>query len=85
MANKKGVVDLEFLLKKLKEFFLRHMLLPDPMKFLFAQAHLGFADENMTAAVIETAARVKGFDRRVFQDGIHLVKKTSPMEERKVG
>ena len=36
---------------------------------------------GQTAANIETAAKVKGFDRRVFQDGIHLVQKCSPIEE----
>lgn len=35
---------------------------------------------GQAAAVIETAAKVKGFDKRVFQDGSHLIQKTSPIE-----
>lgn len=35
---------------------------------------------GQAAAVIELAAKVKGYDRRVFQDGIHLIQKTRPME-----
>lgn len=33
------------------------------------------------AALIENASRVKGFDRRVFQDGIHLTQKARAMKE----
>ena len=35
---------------------------------------------GQTAGRIEQAVKVKGFDRRVFQDGIHLVQKTFPKE-----
>jgi large subunit ribosomal protein L6 len=35
---------------------------------------------GQAAAVIEQTARVKGFDKRVFQDGIHLIQKSSPIE-----
>lgn len=37
-------------------------------------------DVGQTAANIELACKVKGFDRRVFQDGCHLVQKTRPIE-----
>ncbi|MBL7160805.1 MAG: 50S ribosomal protein L6 [Candidatus Aenigmarchaeota archaeon] len=37
-------------------------------------------DVGQTAGRIEKITTVKGFDRRVFQDGIHLVSKTHPME-----
>ncbi len=36
---------------------------------------------GQTAANIESAAKVKGFDRRVFQDGIHLIQKCTPIED----
>lgn len=36
---------------------------------------------GQTAANIELAAKVIGYDRRVFQDGCHLVQKCSPVEE----
>jgi len=36
---------------------------------------------GQAAAVIETAAKVRGFDKRVFQDGIHLTQKTSPVQD----
>ncbi|RLJ06949.1 MAG: 50S ribosomal protein L6 [Candidatus Aenigmatarchaeota archaeon] len=35
---------------------------------------------GQTAANIELTAKVKGFDKRVFQDGCHLVQKTQPVE-----
>ena len=35
---------------------------------------------GQTAANIELTVKVKGFDRRVFQDGCHLVQKTQPVE-----
>lgn len=35
---------------------------------------------GQAAAVIEMAAKVRGFDKRVFQDGIHLTQKTCPIE-----
>ena len=35
---------------------------------------------GQAAATIELTAKVKGHDRRVFQDGIHLIQKTRPME-----
>jgi large subunit ribosomal protein L6 len=34
---------------------------------------------GQTAAKIETAAKVQGFDRRVFQDGCHLSQKAKPI------
>jgi large subunit ribosomal protein L6 len=36
---------------------------------------------GQAAASIETAAKVRGFDRRVFQDGFHLIQKCRPIEE----
>jgi large subunit ribosomal protein L6 len=36
---------------------------------------------GQAAANIELTAKVTGFDRRVFQDGIYVVEKTHPMEE----
>lgn len=41
-------------------------------------------DVGQTAANIEIACKVKGYDRRVFQDGCHLVKKTHPIEKEEV-
>ena len=38
---------------------------------------------GQAAAVIEQAAKVRGFDKRIFQDGIHLVQKASPIGEGK--
>lgn len=35
---------------------------------------------GQAAAVIEQSAKVRGFDKRVFQDGVHLIQKTSPIE-----
>ena len=35
---------------------------------------------GQAAAVIEMAAKVRGFDKRVFQDGIHLTVKTAPIQ-----
>ena len=35
---------------------------------------------GQAAAVIEQSAKVRGFDKRVFQDGVHLIQKTAPME-----
>lgn len=40
-------------------------------------------DVGQTAGRIEQVSKVTGFDRRVFQDGIHLVTKTRPKEERR--
>ncbi|HJW96928.1 MAG TPA: 50S ribosomal protein L6 [archaeon] len=42
----------------------------------------GIHKENVghTAANIERAAKVQGFDRRIFQDGCHLVQKARRME-----
>jgi large subunit ribosomal protein L6 len=37
---------------------------------------------GQTAANIEIAAKVRGYDRRVFQDGCHLVQKCRPAEEK---
>lgn len=34
---------------------------------------------GQAAALIEQIAKVRGYDKRVFQDGIHLVQKTSPI------
>jgi large subunit ribosomal protein L6 len=34
---------------------------------------------GQAAALIEQTATVRGYDRRVFQDGIHLIQKTSPI------
>lgn len=36
---------------------------------------------GQAAARIELLAKVRGYDRRVFQDGIHLIQKTSPIEK----
>jgi len=33
---------------------------------------------GLTAAKIERAAKVQGFDRRIFQDGCHLIQKAKP-------
>ncbi|MEM7816099.1 MAG: 50S ribosomal protein L6 [Candidatus Aenigmatarchaeota archaeon] len=35
---------------------------------------------GLTAANIERAARVQGYDRRIFQDGCHLIQKARPVE-----
>jgi large subunit ribosomal protein L6 len=35
---------------------------------------------GQAAALIEQTAKVRGYDKRVFQDGIHLIQKTSPIE-----
>ncbi|MBI4021032.1 MAG: 50S ribosomal protein L6 [Candidatus Aenigmarchaeota archaeon] len=35
---------------------------------------------GQTAGRIERIAKVKGFDRRIFQDGIHLIQKARPAE-----
>jgi large subunit ribosomal protein L6 len=35
---------------------------------------------GQTAANIESATKVKGFDRRVFQDGLYVMEKTAPPE-----
>jgi large subunit ribosomal protein L6 len=35
---------------------------------------------GQAAAMIELLAKVRGYDRRVFQDGIHIIQKTSPIE-----
>jgi len=37
-------------------------------------------DVGQTAANIELITKVKGFDRRVFQDGCHLTEKTHPRQ-----
>ncbi len=37
---------------------------------------------GQTAANIELICKVKGYDRRVFQDGCHLVQKCHPIEEK---
>ena len=36
---------------------------------------------GQAAAVIEQIATVRGYDKRVFQDGVHLIQKTRPIEE----
>lgn len=36
---------------------------------------------GLTAANIERAAKVQGYDRRVFQDGCHLIQKARPIEK----
>jgi len=43
----------------------------------------GINKENVghTAANIERAAKVQGFDRRVFQDGCHLTQKARAIEK----
>ena len=43
----------------------------------------GINKENVghTAANIERAAKVQGFDRRVFQDGCHLIQKAKAVEK----
>ncbi|MCK4496795.1 MAG: 50S ribosomal protein L6 [Candidatus Aenigmarchaeota archaeon] len=38
-------------------------------------------DVGQTAANIELTTKVKGYDRRVFQDGCHLIQKCKPIEE----
>ncbi len=38
-------------------------------------------DVGQTAANLEILTKVKGYDRRVFQDGCHLVQKTMPVQE----
>ena len=38
---------------------------------------------GLTAANIERAAKVQGYDRRVFQDGCHLMQKARPAEIQK--
>ena len=38
-------------------------------------------DVGQTAANIELLSKVKGFDKRVFQDGCHLVQKAKPIGE----
>ena len=40
---------------------------------------------GQASATIELGAKVKGYDKRVFQDGIHLIQKTSPIEPRGEG
>jgi large subunit ribosomal protein L6 len=35
---------------------------------------------GQAAAVIEQIAKVRGYDKRVFQDGVHLIQKTRPIE-----
>lgn len=42
----------------------------------------GIDKENVgqTAASIELTTKVKGYDRRVFQDGCHLIQKCKPLE-----
>jgi large subunit ribosomal protein L6 len=37
-------------------------------------------DVGQTAAKIEAAAKVQGFDRRIFQDGCHLFQMARPLE-----
>lgn len=37
---------------------------------------------GQAAADIENSARVTKFDRRVFQDGLHLIQKATPVEEK---
>ena len=37
-------------------------------------------DVGQTAARIEAAAKVQGFDRRIFQDGCHLFQKAKPLD-----
>lgn len=36
-------------------------------------------DVGQTAGRIEKASKVKGYDRRIFQDGIHLTEKARPL------
>lgn len=36
---------------------------------------------GQAAALIELTAKVRGYDKRVFQDGIHLIQKTTPIQE----
>jgi large subunit ribosomal protein L6 len=36
---------------------------------------------GQAAALIELTAKVRGYDKRVFQDGIHLIQKTAPIQE----
>ncbi len=36
---------------------------------------------GQAASLIESMAKVRGFDRRVFQDGIHLVRKATAIRE----
>ncbi len=40
-------------------------------------------DVGQTAANIELVTKVSGYDRRVFQDGCHLIQKCSPVDEEK--
>jgi large subunit ribosomal protein L6 len=40
---------------------------------------------GQAAAAIELAAKVKGYDRRVFQDGIHLTQKAAPIAPAETG
>jgi large subunit ribosomal protein L6 len=35
---------------------------------------------GQAAALIELTTKVRGYDKRVFQDGIHLIQKTTPIE-----
>jgi large subunit ribosomal protein L6 len=37
---------------------------------------------GQAAAIIEQTAKVRGYDKRVFQDGIHLTQKTAPIPQK---
>ncbi len=64
----------------------RHVSVPDDIKVEIKQSmiYVSGADKEKVGMVcgrIEQTAKVQGFDRRVFQDGIYITKKPYLMEE----